>query len=359
MRNIRRSIFIIMIALLTFGCVMIYSASAIHAHENYSDSMYFLKRHLIFLLLGFGLMIFLMSVDISRLERAAKPLMIASLALLALVLIPNIGSSVAGARRWFRAGPLSFQPSELAKFALVIYIASYLDRKGYKIKDFFYGFLPIVSVISLTGILVLCQPDLGTSLSVFFIGFLMLFVGGASVLYLGSIALLSLPFLYYLIFSVPYRRRRILVFLDPWRDSEGAGFQIVQSFIALGSGGLLGVGLGQSTQKLFYLPESYTDFIFSIVGEELGFLGAASLVLLFGVFIWQGMRAVFFTESIFKKTLLFGVTGMIAFEVLINIGVSSGLFPTKGLPLPFISYGGSSLLFHMGAAGIMLNAMRE
>jgi len=359
MRNIRRSIFIIMIALLTFGCVMIYSASAIYAHENYADSMYFLKRHLIFLLLGFALMVFLMSLDILRLERAAKPLMIASLALLALVLIPNIGSSVAGARRWFRVGPLSFQPSELAKFALVIYIASYLDRKGYKIKDFFYGFLPVVSVISLTGILVLCQPDLGTSLSVFFIGFLMLFVGGASVFYLGSIALLGLPFLYYLIFSVPYRRRRILVFLNPWRDSEGAGFQIVQSFIALGSGGLLGVGLGQSTQKLFYLPESHTDFIFSIVGEELGFLGAASLVLLFGVFIWQGMRGVFLTESIFKKTLLFGVTGMIAFEVLINIGVSSGIFPTKGLPLPFISYGGSSLLFHMGAVGIMLNAMRE
>jgi len=355
----RRSIFIVTMALLVFGTVMIYSSSAIYAHEKYSDSMYFLKRHLVFLLLGFALMAFVMSLDISLIERASRPLILISLALLLFVLIPGLGSAVAGARRWFKLGGLSFQPSELAKFALVIYVASYLDRKGYKIKDFFRGFMPAATAIVFTGLLVLSQPDLGTALSVFFIGFLMLFAGGASIFYLGSIVLAGLPFIYYLIWSVPCRRKRILVFLDPWRDPEGAGFQIVQSFIALGSGGVLGAGLGQSAQKLFYLPESHTDFIFSIIGEELGFLGAASLVLLFGVFIWQGMRAFFLAGGVFKKMLVFGITSMIAFEVLVNIGVSSGLFPTKGMPLPFISYGGSSLVFHMAAVAILLNAMRD
>ena len=227
------------------------------------------------------------------------------------------------------------------------------------IKDLFYGYIPCISVIALVSLLVLSQPDLGGAISLFLIGALVIFIAGGKLKHLLSTALMGIPFLYYLIFSVPYRRKRILVFLNPWQDKEGSGFQIIQSFLALGSGGLFGVGLGQSKQKLFYLPESHTDFIFSIIGEELGFVGASCIVILFAVFVWQGMRAFYKEYRPFNKIVIFGVTAMIGLEALVNIGVSVGAFPTKGLPLPFISYGGSSLVFHMVAVGLMLNAMRE
>ncbi len=359
MRGIRRSIFIITLILLMIGVVMVYSSSAIYAHEKFGDSAFFLKKHLWFLFIGFVLMLYSMSINLAEIERFTKVLMIAAILFLLLVLIPGIGVSAGGARRWFRIGALSFQPSELAKFALILYLARFFSRKGYKIKNLFLGYLPLLSVISLTSALVLLQPDLGTAISIFFVGILIVFIAGGRIKHLLTTALLGLPFLYYLIFSVPYRRQRMLIFLNPWQDREGSGFQIIQSFLALGSGGLFGVGLGQSTQKLFYLPQSHTDFIFSIIGEELGFMGAASIVILFGAVIWQGMRAFFKESRPFNKILIFGITNMIAFEALINMGVSVGAFPTKGLPLPFISYGGTSLVFHMAAVGLMLSAMRE
>lgn len=359
MRGIRKSIFIITLILLMIGVVMVYSSSAIYAHEKFGDSAFFLKKHLWFLFIGFVFMLRIMSINLAEIERFAKVLMIAAILLLALVLIPRIGISAGGARRWFRIGTLSFQPSEVAKFTLILYLASFFSRKGYKIKNLFLGYLPLLSVISLTSVLVLLQPDLGTAISIFFVGILIVFIAGGRIKHLLTTALLGLPFLYYLIFSVPYRRQRMLIFLNPWQDKEGSGFQIIQSFLALGSGGLFGVGLGQSTQKLFYLPQSHTDFIFSIIGEELGFMGAASIVILFGAVIWQGMRAFFKESRPFNKILIFGITNMIAFEALVNMGVSVGAFPTKGLPLPFISYGGTSLVFHMAAIGLMLNAMRE
>ena len=360
MRGIRRSIFIITLLLITIGIVMIYSSSAIYAYERYGDSMFFLKRHLWFLMIGFCLMLGAMSLNLNSIQKFAKPVMITSLLLLVLVLIPGIGSSIGGARRWFRIlGLFSFQPSELAKFGLIFYLASFINRRGYQIKDLFQGYMPAMGVIGVTCFLVLLQPDLGTAISIIFIGSLIIFVAGGRVKHLLSTILLGLPFLYYLIFSVPYRRRRMLVFLNPWQDSAGSGFQIIQSFLALGSGGLIGVGLGESRQKLFYLPESHTDFIFSIIGEELGFIGAASVLILFAALIWQGMRAFFKESRVFNKVLIFGIINMIAFEALINIGVTAGAFPTKGLPLPFISYGGSSLVFHLTAIGLMLNAMRE
>ena len=342
-----------------FGVVLVYSSSAIYAHEKFGDSRFFLKRHMIFLFIGFILMLSLMSVNIARIERFSRPLAGISILLLLFVIIPGIGVSIGGARRWFRIWFLSFQPSEFAKFALITYLASFLSRKGCKIKDFFYGYLPAMSVVSLMTVLVLLEPDLGTAVSIFAVGFMIIFVAGGKLKHLFGTVLLGLPALYYLIFSVPYRRRRVLIFLDPWRDKEGSGFQIIQSFLALGSGGLFGVGLGQSKQKLFYLPEAHTDFIFSIIGEELGFLGASCVLILFAAFVWQGLRAFFKEHRVFNKVLIFGITVMIAFEALVNIGVSLGAFPTKGLPLPFISYGGSSLVFHMAAFGLMLNAMRE
>lgn len=358
MRDIRKSIFIVTLMLLMIGVVMIYSSSAIYAYEKFEDSAFFLKRHLWFLLFGFILMLYVMSVNIGEIQRISRILMLVALFFLLAVLIPGIGVSIGGARRWFRLGTLSFQPSEFAKFALILYLASFIQRKGYRIKDLFSGYLPSVAVVSLTCVLVLLQPDLGTAISIFFIGILIIFIAGGRLKHLLSTAFLGLPFLYYLVASVPYRRKRILAFLNPWQDKEGSGFQIIQSFLALGSGGLFGVGLGQSRQKLFYLPESHTDFIFSIIGEELGFLGASSVLILFGILVFQGMVAFFKEHRPFNKVLIFGITGMIAFEVLLNIGVSAGAFPTKGLPLPFISYGGSSLVFHMAAIGLMMNAMR-
>jgi cell division protein FtsW len=346
--------------LLMTGVVMVYSSSAIYAHENLGDSAFFLKRHLVSLFIGFALMLYLMSVNLARVEGLARGLMIASIFLLLAVLVPAIGVSAGGARRWFKIGTLlSFQPSELAKFALIIYLASFFSRKGYKIKNLFLGYLPLLSVVSLTCLLVLLEPDLGTATSIFFVGILIIFVSGGKIKHLLTTALAGFPFLYYMIFAVPYRRRRMLIFLNPWQDKEGSGFQIIQSFLALGSGGLFGAGLGQSTQKLFYLPQSHTDFIFSIIGEELGFIGAGSIIILFGALVFQGMRAFLKEARPFNKILIFGITNMIAFEALVNMGVSVGAFPTKGLPLPFISYGGSSLVFHMGAVGLMLNAMRE
>jgi len=338
---------------------MIYSSSGIYAYEKFGDSAFFVKRHLIFLAIGFALMFSAMLVSMEAVERFARPIMAISIFLLAAVLIPGIGYAAGGARRWFRIGAFSFQPAELAKFSLIIYLAALASKKGYRVKDLVYGYLPLIGITGFTVILILLEPDLGTAVSLFFVGFLMIFIAGGRLSHLAATVLIGLPFLWYLVFSVPYRRRRLFAFLDPWQDMKGAGFQIVQSFLALGSGGLLGVGLGQSRQKLFYLPESHTDFIFSIIGEELGLAGAASVVLLFAVFAWQGMRAGFRTGLPFNKLLIFGITGMIAFEAIINIGVSVGAFPTKGLPLPFISYGGSSLILHMGAVGLMLNAMRE
>lgn len=359
MRSIRRSIFLVTLILASVGVVIVYSSSAIYAYEKFGDSAFFLKRHLLFLGLGFSLMLYLMSENLDKIRRASKILLLISVGLLFLVLIPGVGASAGGARRWFRFGILSFQPSEFAKFTFLIYMASFLSRKGYRIKDIFYGYLPLVSVISLIGLLILAEPDLGTAAAIVFVGFLIIFIGGGKIKHLATTAFLGLPFFYYQLFSVPYRRKRMFIFLNPWQDQRGAGFQIIQSFLALGSGGLFGVGLGQSKQKLFYLPEAHTDFIFSIIGEELGFLGAASILILFGVLIWQAMRACLATHRTFNKILIFGIISMLAFEALVNMGISTGIFPTKGMPLPFIGYGGTSLVFHMGAVGLMLNAMRE
>lgn len=360
MSDIRRSIFIIVLVLIAIGVVMLYSASAIYAYERSGDAAFFLKRHLWFLLCGFIFMFYTMSVKIVEVERSSRILMIIAILLLFAVLIPGVGLSVRGARRWFRvAGAMNFQPSEFVKIAVIIYLASFASRKGYRIKDLFQGYIPAISVVLLASGLILLQPDFGTAVSILLIGFLIIFVSGAKIKHLMVTVLLGIPFLYYVVFSVPYRRERILIFLNPWRDTQSTGFQIVQSFLALGSGGLLGVGLGQSKQKLFYLPESHTDFIFSIIGEELGFAGAVCIIILFTLFVWQGMRAFFKEHRVFNKILIFGVTSMIGFEALVNIGVNTGIFPTKGLPLPFVSYGGSSLAFHMAAIGLMLNAMRE
>lgn len=359
MRNIRVSIACVTFILLMFGMVMVYSASAIYAQETYGDSLFFLKRHIVALMIGFVFTVFAMRVDCDYIKIHSRKILLLAILLLILVLLPDIGKSVAGARRWISFGTFHIQPSEIGKIAILIYLADLIDRKGIRIKNLFWGYVPALLVIGLLTFLVLMEPDLGTAITIGFIGLTLLFISGASIKHLLLTFFSSMPFLYYLILSVPYRRKRLLAFINPWLDERGAGFQIVQSFLALGSGGLLGVGLGQSKQKLFFLPASHTDFIFSIVGEELGFIGAFSVIMLFGVLLWQGSRAAFKTDDVFKKTLIFGIVFTIGFEVIVNMGVSTGLLPTKGLPLPFVSYGGTSLVMHMIAIGSLLNAARE
>ena len=352
-------VFLSVSILLMIGIVMIYSSSAVYAYGKYSDSMFFVKKHLVFLLAGLIAAVFCMSLPVKMLSDHSRSIMLVSLLLLVAVLVPGIGREAGGARRWIKLLGMSFQPSELVKLGLIIYLADLTSRKKYLMSDIRYGFLPPLFVIGITSGLILMEPDMGTSVSILVIGFVMLFASGTRIKHLASVALGVIPFLALAVWWKPYRVKRIMVFLNPWSDTRGAGFQLIQSFIALGSGGLIGVGLGASKQKLFYLPESHTDFIFSIIGEELGFLGTASVLILFAVLIWFSLRISFKIKDVFASRVVLGISVMIAFEAIVNIGVSTGVLPTKGLPLPFISYGGSSLLVHLAAIGLVLNLSRE
>lgn len=345
--------------LLMIGVVMIYSSSAVYALNKYGDSLFFVKKHLVFLFAGLTLAFFFMAVPSGLIRDKARLIMAFSLALLVLVLIPGIGSQIAGARRWIRVLGFGIQPSEIAKIALILYLADLTSRKRYLMGDLRNGFLPATLVIGLTGALVFLEPDMGTSVAICFVGFMLLFVSGVKMRYLFFLAACMVPAVIAAVIAAPYRMRRMTAFFDPWADARGAGFQLIQSFIALGSGGVFGVGLGGSKQKLFYLPESHTDFIFSIVGEELGFIGAGSVLMIFLLLIWYILKLSFRVKDMFASRAIMGIGIMIAFEVIVNIGVSTGILPTKGLPLPFISYGGSSLVCHLVAMGIVFNLSRQ
>jgi cell division protein FtsW len=340
---------------MAIGVVMIYSASSIYALERYKDSLFFLKRHLSFIAIGAIFTFLVMAVDYRKFAGFAKPILLFSFFLLVLVLIPGIGREVSGASRWFRFKFISFQPAELAAMALIIYVADFISRKAEAIKASWKVSLPVMFVLGFLALLILAQPDLGTVLAIGTVVLIMLFVAGVNSRYLFSLILSTLPVLYVLIFSVPYRRMRIMAFLNPWADPKGSGFQIIQSQVALGSGGIFGAGLGHSKQKLFYLPAAHTDFIFSIIGEELGLIGTIAVIILFAVFIQQGVKIIRNAADKFGYFLSLGLVALIAFKAVVNIGVSCGLLPTKGLPLPFISYGGSSFIFDMISVGMLMN----
>lgn len=357
-RNVRLNLFTIMVILICIGLVMVYSASSIYASERYKDGFFFLKRHVSFLLIGALLTFLMMSLDYTLLRKYAKPMLLTAFVLLVLVLIPGVGREVSGARRWFRFKIISFQPSEFANLAVIIYIADFISRKAEEIKTFWKGFLPPMAVLGAVIILILLQPDLGTSVSLGVVVLIMLFVARVRLVYLFSLVLTSIPMLSVLILSAPYRRARIMAFLNPWADPKGTGFQIIQSQIALGSGGIFGVGLGHSKQKLFYLPAAHTDFILSIIGEEMGLIGTVGVIILFMLFLQQGVKVIKNAPDKFGFFVSIGLVSMICFKAVINIGVSCGLLPTKGLPLPFISYGGSSFIFDMVSVGILMNIAR-
>lgn len=359
MRQIRVSILMAVFLLIAIGIVMIYSSTSIYAWEKFGDSSYFLKRHLIFLLIGLMLTALVMVVDYRVLKKYSKPLVSLSVFMLLLLLVPGISREVSGAKRWFLILGFGFQPSECASLAVIIYVSAFLSRKTRQSRDYFVtGFLPPIMILGLVSLLILAQPDLGTVIALGVVVFILLLCAGSKVKHVLYIGLSALPFLYLLIFRVPYRRMRIISFLNPWADPLGSGFQLIQSQVALGSGGLFGKGLGKSMQKLFYLPAGHTDFIFSIIGEELGFFASLAVLAIFVFLFIQGIRAVKRIQDAFGAYLSLGIISLITLKALINIGVSTGIFPTKGLPLPFISYGGSALIFDMIGMGILLNAAR-
>jgi cell division protein FtsW len=343
------------VVLLFVGVIMVYSASAIVAAERFGDPYLFLRKQLFWAVLGLGCLWVAMAVDYRRLERLVVPLMILSFVCLVLVLVPPFGQSINGTRRWFRMGPLSFQPVELAKFSLVIYLASFFTHRQEDLGSFRRGLLPVLLVAGAMAGLTILQPDLGNSVTLLALTLALAYLAGARLRHMGLVAAAAIPAVAVLIAMKPYRLRRVLAFVDPWSDPQGSGFQVIQSFLALGSGGILGRGLGESKQKLFYLPEPYTDFIFAIIGEELGLVGTAGVVLLFAVLIWRGLRAGLRAPESFGGHVALGLTLMLAIQTLVNLGVVTGVLPTKGLPLPFVSFGGSALCMTMFSAGVLLN----
>ncbi len=340
------------------GVIAVYNSSSIFSLEHYSDSMRFMKLHLIYLFIGMTAMITLMYLNPLFLRKLVYPGYLLGLGLLIIVLIPEIGKEVGGGRRWISIEGFSFQPSEFCKYMLVIYMAHFLAKKQDKMDSFWVGiFSPLVTGGAYV-VLILVEPDLGTSFLVAAVLFLMLFVGNARIKHLLGIATVSAILLALAIVNEGYRMKRITSFLDPWKDPLGSGYQAVQSFMAFGLGGIYGSGLGNSSQKLFFLPQAHTDFIFSIIGEEFGFIGVMTLIALFLAILARCVIISFRVKDTFSKYMVFGFTMLIMLQAALNMGVAVGLFPTTGLTLPLISYGGSSLISTLAAFGIILSISR-
>ena len=341
--------------LLGLGMVIIYSASSSLAEYRLGDSYYYLKRQAVFCLIGLCGMIIAKNIPNTLYRKLVYPFLILSFILLVMLFIPGIGTKVGGSSRWFRFAGFSFQPSELAKLSLAFYLAYSMSKQGVNMSRFSIGFLPHVLVAGVYMILILLQPDLGTAVIIGCWVLILLFVGGARVFQILTALLLFMPVILWLIGQADYRLKRWWAFLNPWNDPEGLGFQIIHSFMAIGSGGIFGVGLGNSKQKLFYLPEPHTDFIFSVVAEELGLMGITVIVALFGMVIIRGIKIALNATDLYSSYLAMGISSFFGLQVLINMGVVMGLLPTKGLTLPLISYGGSSLVLSLLGIGILLN----
>jgi cell division protein FtsW len=346
---------IITISLMGVGIVIVYSASAILAADKFGDGYYFLKKQALFGAFAVAVMMVMMNIPHTLLKRLAYPILGLSLFLLILLLIPGVGYRVGGSTRWIRLIHLSFQPSEFAKLALIIFLAYFLEKKGDRMKTFATGFLPVLVISGTIIFLVMLQPDFGVALFLATMVFVLLFIGGARVSHVLYSILAATPIVYLLITRVDYRYNRIIGFLNPWEDPGRTSFQIVQSLLAFGAGGLFGTGLGGGSQKLFFLPAPHTDFIFSVIGEELGMVGATITLGLFALFTIRGIRIALMAEESFGTLLGVGITAMISIQAIVNMGVVLGLLPTKGLTLPFISYGGTSLLVNAMGVGILLN----
>lgn len=347
-------LFFSVLALVGIGIVMVYSTSSIYASDKFGDGAYFLKKHLLSASLGLVLMIGTAMVPEKIWWSLALPSMGIVILSLILVAFTPLGRTMGGSSRWLRVGGIGCQPAEFAKFALVLYLSRSFVKKGGRVRTFEAGFLPHAVLSGVLIALILVQPDFGTAMVIGTLSMLMMFAGGVKVSHMASLGLMAGPLLYHLVMGVDYRRRRVLAFLNPWDHAHDSAFQVVQSFIAFGSGGLFGQGLGKGRQKLFYLPEAHTDFIFSCIGEEAGLVGVILVVSLFSIIIWRGMRASIRARSPFQGYCALGATLLIGIQAMVNMWVTLGILPTKGLTLPFVSYGGSSLIVNLLAVGIIM-----
>ena len=352
-------IFIITLALLSLGIVMVFSASSVTAYHELGDAYHYLKRQSLWAAIGLVALVICMNIDYHLWLRLAGPLIVVSIVALAVVLVPGIGITISGSRRWLGAGPVRVQPSEFAKLSVVIFLAAYLSTSPDRVKSVVRGiFVPLI-LVGMCAVLVLREPDLGTSIGMAATAWLMLLIAGGSPGWLVGLAAMTAPVIYLYARHDPVRIRRLTSFLDPWADPLDSGFHIIQSLLALGSGGLVGTGLGLSRQKFYYLPEQHTDFIFAIIGEELGFLGAALVVFLYAIFAWRGFRASLNAPDSFGSLLAAGITIMVALQAAMNIAVVTGSMPITGITLPLISSGGSSLVPMLAGVGMLLNITRR
>jgi cell division protein FtsW len=344
--------------ILAIGLVMVYSASAVLALHEFGDRFYYVKRQLLFAGLGIGALLFTMNTHYSVWKKWAPTLLIICFGLLVVVLIPGVGVVRGGARSWLGISSFGIQPSEFMKLAMILFLSKWLSEKQQNITLFAKGLMPPLGLVGLAFGLIMLQPDLGTGSVMVGASLILIYTAGARMAHLGGLAMVGVVGFVGLILAAPYRLQRITSFLDPWADPLGGGYQIIQSLFAIGPGGLVGLGLGMSRQKFSYLPEPQTDFIFSILAEELGFIGGAAIIMLFLIVVWRGIRTAIAAPDTFGSFLAVGITGIIGVQVLINIGVVIGMMPVTGITLPLVSYGGSSLTLLLTALGILLNISR-
>lgn len=355
-RVLRLTVFV----LIGIGLMMIASAGVSYANVRFGDEYYFFKQQVFGLSVGLLLLLLTERIHYTTWKKLVVPIFLTALGFLILVFIPGIGTTVYGAARWIELGPISFQPSEVMKLAMVLYLAAWLSRKGeVKTRDFYEGFIPFVFILALVGFLILKQPDTGTLGLIFLVSLSIFYASGASLSHIGGLLLGGLGLLVILIKIAPYRLQRFLVFMNPDHDPLGAGYQVTQALIAIGSGGIFGVGLGHSRQKFNYLPEPVTDSIFAVLSEETGLIGGVVVILLFLLLAWRGILIARRAPDDFGRLLAVGIVSWVVFQAFINMAAISGLIPLTGIPLPFISFGGTSLAVLMAAIGILLNISRH
>lgn len=350
---------ILIVILLIVGSLFIYSSSSIYGLERFGSSNYFLKKHFFGLILGVLAFFVTRWIPLLFIKNMSPIFFLGSLFLTSLTLVPSLGQTIHGSSRWLAIGKFSFQPSELLKMSLLVYLAYFLSKKEYAMTSLLHGYIPFLLILGVTSFVLLQQPDFGLTVTLNIAAFIMLFVTHIRFLYLAATCISIIPVIGWLIYARPYRLKRVMTFLNPWHDPQGAGFQVIQSLIAVGSGSFWGTGISHSKQKFFYLPMQHTDFIFSIVAEETGFFGASLLIIIFLAILYIGLRIAWRLKDPFCTLVLFGFIIVISLQAIINISVALGLLPTKGIGLPFVSYGNSSLIVNCAMLGLVVNCVYE
>ncbi len=347
------------ITLIICGIVFIYSASSVYALERLGCAHYYAKKHIIGLILGISSFIFTFFLPIDFIKKVTPYCFLLSLCLTALTMLSFFSHTVHGSSRWLKIGSFTFQPSELLKFAFILYLAYFFAKKAENKATLAAVYIPFLCILGITSFVLLIQPDFGMTITLCATGILLAFIAGVRAKHLATTLALLMPIILFLIYLKPYRIKRILTFLNPWADPQGAGFQIIQSFIAIGAGELWGIGIGQSKQKFFYLPMQHTDFIFAIIAEETGFIGSVLVITLFMIFLYAGLQLALSKRDPFARYTICGFVILLSLQALINIAVATGLVPTKGIGLPFISYGNSSLVSTLAMLGVVLRMIKE